>query len=246
MVPFGPKPGMHQSVSLDGGTTWSPMQPNGLSCTVPPIRLVPVSGKRYLALYHTEEDGGLICSSVTDDGGLTWSEQVLAVRHPDAFPCEPFVIRSPDGKELTMITREQNRLYNSMLATSRDEGRTWTDLREGPAGLTGDRHLGLYAPDGRMVVVFRDNSVNTPLAPPEKISNLVAWVGTYEDLVQGREGQCRIVLLQGGAAYPGLELLPDGTIVATCGMKDYTGVVPISVFSTRFKMEEIDARLAEQ
>lgn len=144
-----------------------------------------------------------------------------------------------------MIAREQSRIYNSILATSRDEGRTWTDLREGPTGLTGDRHIGLYAPDGRLIVVFRDNSVNTPAAPLAKISNFVAWVGTYEDLVEGGEGECRIILLQGSAAYPGLVLLADGTIVATCSMKNYPGDGRTSVMSTRFKMEEIDALLAE-
>ena len=245
MVPYGPEPGMHQSVSLDGGATWSKMRPNGLSCTVPPIRLAPLSGGRYLAAYHDSERNGPICGSITEDGGLTWAEQVVAVRHPDAFPCEPFITPSPDGKELTMIAREQSRIYNSILATSRDEGRTWIDLREGPTGLTGDRHIGLYAPDGRLIVVFRDNSVNTPAAPLAKISNFVAWVGAYEDLVEGGEGECRIILLQGSAAYPGLVLLADGTIVATCAMKNYPGDGRMSVMSTRFKMEEIDALLAE-
>ena len=245
MVPSGPEAGMHQSVSLDGGATWSPMRPNGLSCTVPPIRLVPVSGGRYLASYHDGEQNGAICTSITEDGGLTWAEQVVAIRHPDVFPCEPFITRSPDGNELTMIAREQSRIYNSILATSHDEGQTWTDLREGPVGLTGDRHIGLFAPDGRLIVVFRDNSVNTPASPPTKVSNFVAWVGTYEDLVQGSEGECRIILLQSSAAYPGLELLPDGTIVATCAMKNYTEAGRSSVISTRFKMEEIDALVAE-
>ena len=245
MVPYGPEPGMHQSESLDGGATWSKMRPNGLSCTVPPIRLVPLSGGRYLAAYHDSEANGPICTSITEDGGLTWAEQVVAIRHPDAFPCEPFITPSPDGKELTMIAREQSRIYNSILATSRDEGQTWTDLREGPTGLTGDRHIGLYTLDGRLVVVFRDNSVNTPASPLAKISNFVAWVGTYEDLVQGGEGECRIILLQGSAAYPGLVSLPDGTMVATCAMKNYPGEGRTLVMSTRFKMEEIDALLAE-
>ena len=47
----------------------------------------------------------------------------------------------------------------------------------------------------------------------------VAWVGTYDDIVNGREGQYRVRLMDNhnpwDCAYPGLELLPDGTFVTT-------------------------------
>ncbi len=47
----------------------------------------------------------------------------------------------------------------------------------------------------------------------------VAWVGTYEDLVMGREGELRIRLMDNhkgtDCAYPGVEVLPDGTVVTT-------------------------------
>ena len=47
----------------------------------------------------------------------------------------------------------------------------------------------------------------------------VAWVGTYDDIVAGREGQYRVRLMDNtkGAdcAYPGVEVLPDGTFVLT-------------------------------
>ena len=75
-------------------------------------------------------------------------------------------------------------------------------------------------PDGRLVIVFRD----TALASSTKF-NFVAWVGTYDDLVNGREGEYRVLLLRhqgnfppeeyGDCGYAGLEVLPDGTFVAT-------------------------------
>ena len=47
----------------------------------------------------------------------------------------------------------------------------------------------------------------------------MAWVGTYDDIVNGREGQYRVRLMDNhhdwDCAYPGLELLPDGTFVTT-------------------------------
>ena len=48
----------------------------------------------------------------------------------------------------------------------------------------------------------------------------VAWVGTYDDIVNGREGQYRVLIKRPinnnpDCAYPGVEILPDGTIVST-------------------------------
>lgn len=71
----------------------------------------------------------------------------------------------------------------------------------------------------------------------------VAWVGTYEDLEQGSEGQYRIRLKDNtrgsDCAYPALELLPDGTIIATTyGHWDEGG--SSYILSVRFKMAEIE------
>ena len=76
------------------------------------------------------------------------------------------------------------------------------------------RHVSRYAPDGRLVIVFRDTTHESPTR-----GDFVAWVGTYEDIVDGREGQSRVRLLDNKKAaycgYAGLEVLPDGTFVAT-------------------------------
>ena len=78
--------------------------------------------------------------------------------------------------------------------------------------------------------------------------SFVAWVGTYDDIIAGRPGQYRIKLLhQHGpnsrdCGYPGLELLPDGTLVATTYVKYRPGSEKNSVVSVRFKLEDIDER----
>ena len=122
--------------------------------------------------------------------------------------------------------------------TSDDEGKTWSEPVELPAALTGDRHMGRCAPDGRLVICFRD----TTLASPTN-GDFVAWVGTYDDVVHLREGQYRVRLLRsprkGDLGYPGVELLPDGTLVATT----YAVLAPgekNSVVSVRFKLDELD------
>ena len=46
----------------------------------------------------------------------------------------------------------------------------------------------------------------------------VAWIGAWDDIVQGTEGRCRVRLMDNhhrwDCAYPGVELLPDGRILS--------------------------------
>ena len=78
-------------------------------------------------------------------------------------------------------------------------------------------------------------------------THFVAWVGRYDDIVSGRDGQYRVKLLHsykgGDNGYPGLELLPDGTFVATTYIKYREGPEKNSVVSARFALRETD-RLA--
>ena len=71
-----------------------------------------------------------------------------------------------------MLLRENNRKKNSHVIFSDDEGTTWAAPRELPASLTGDRHTGQYAPDGRLFISFRDTTLET-----ETAGDWVAWVG---------------------------------------------------------------------
>ena len=192
---------MRQSISVDNGETWTPFEPNGLHCIVVPNRVIPISDGRYIAIYvdHGTRSRGdhVIMQSITADGGLTWETQRLIAQHEDALPDEPGVIGSPDGKQIMAVMREQSRAYNAMVITSDDEGQTWSECREAAAGVTGDRHNLAYAPDGRLVIVFRD----TALASSTKF-NFVAWVGTYDDLINGREGEYRVLLLRHQGNFP--------------------------------------------
>ena len=90
--------------------------------------------------------------SVTDDGGLTWTPLRVIAQKTGKNLCEPFVLRSPDGQELCCLMRENHHKGNSMMCFSRDEGETWTAPEDTAWGLTGDRHEGVQAPDGRWVI----------------------------------------------------------------------------------------------
>ena len=155
-----------------------------------PNRLLPLAGGRLLAVYvdrGAPPSGHVIVQSTSADGGLTWEPQRTILEHPDALPDEPGVIASPDGRQIAALMREQSRAYNSLLMTSDDQGRTWSPAREVAAAVTGDRHNLRYAADGRLVAVFRDTAFDSPTK-----YQFVAWVGTYDDLVAGREGQYRV------------------------------------------------------
>ena len=129
---------------------------------------------------------------------------------------------------------------NSFVIFSNDEGETWTKPREVPGALTGDRHTGKYAPDGRLFISFRDQTHESPTK-----GDWVAWVGTYADITSGREGQYRVRLKDNkkGAdcAYPGVEILPDGTFVTTTYGHWTEGEQPY-ILAVRLKLSELDER----
>jgi hypothetical protein len=174
---------------------------------------------------------------------LTRRQPEIIAEHAKAHLCEPGLIRSPDGKQIAVLLRENSRTMNSFVIFSDDEGKTWTEPRELPGALTGDRHTCKYALDGRLFITFRDQ---THISPTR--GDWVGWIGTYDDIIHGREGQHRIRIMDNkkGAdcAYSGLELLPDGTFVTTTYGHWDEGEMPY-IISVHFKLEEIDNKAAK-
>lgn len=248
---------IRMAVSDDDGATWSELTPvgdwGGIVAMASVIELHTAPG-RYMALFHDDgrflrangkdEKKFIVYKSVSTDGGLTWGQPVAIAQRPDVHLCEPGAIRSPDGKQIAVLLRENSRTKNSFVIFSDDEGATWTEPRELPGALTGDRHTGRYTHDGRLFLSFRDTTHNSPTR-----GDWVGWLGTYDDIVQGREGQYRIRLLDNhkGAdcAYPPVEILPDGTIVATTYGHWTEGELPY-VVSVRFQPAELDLLAREQ
>jgi hypothetical protein len=241
---FSAQPNMPRIVSENSGKTWSEMSPLGFPCVMTFSSVVRLKDGSYLGLYHKGPGGAdktplQVLQTITTDGGLSWSEPRVVAAVPGKNPCEPFVFHSPDGKEVCCLMRENTHKGRSLMMLSRDEAATWSEPVDTPWGLTGDRHMGVYAPDGRLVIAFRDQAPDSPTK-----GHFVAWVGTYDDIRQSRTGQCRIKLLHsyagGDCGYPGMELLPNGTIVATTYIKYRPGTEKQSVVSTRFTLKQID------
>ncbi len=239
---------MQQAVSEDGGRTWSAMKPNGVEGEVPPKTILSFDDGRRLVMWS--DLPGYVVDSVSRDGGLTWEQQRKILQVPGRW-AQPAVLRSPAGNQLLMLMRENSRRFNSLFSTSDDEGRTWAEPRELPAALTGDRHVVRYAPDGRVVVVMRDQAGQGSggWQSPTR-GHFVAWVGTYADIIENREGQYRVKLLHSHAGadcgYAGLERLPDGHFVATTYVKYRPGAERHSVVSVRFRLDELDRRVDDR
>jgi len=242
------------AVSEDDGETWGPLEQAGdwggivvMGCHFS-VRGEPGN---YICMFH--DDGRFIrkgskqkkpvvftlYQTRSTDGGLTWGEPETIFARSDVHLCEPGVVRSPDGGTLAVLMRENSRRKNSYVIFSTDEGATWSPPRQVPAALTGDRHTAVYAPDGRLFISFRDTTHESPTK-----GDWVAWVGTWEDIVGGREGQYRVRLMDnhksGDCAYPGVLLLPDGTIVTTTYGHWTKGESPY-IATVRLKLEELDA-----
>jgi len=247
---FSAQPLMPRIVSEDGGLTWKEMPALGFSCVMTFSSIVRLKNGDYLGLYHRGFEGKdkaplEVVQSITKDGGLTWDEPRLVAAVTGKNPCEPFVFRSPNGRELCALLRENTHNGRSLVMYSKDEGKTWSTPADTAWELTGDRHQGVYTKDGRFVIAFRDQALGSVTK-----GHFVAWVGTYEDIKKSRAGQYRIKLLHsyagGDCGYPGMELLPDQTIIATTYIKYFSDNTKHSVVSTRFKLAEIDETYAKR
>ena len=242
------------AISENDGDSWSELKPAGdwggivvMGCLEP----LKTGKGNYMAMFH--DDGRFfkgamkresnpvftLFKTFSKDGGLTWSYPEALFARSDVHLCEPGIIRSPDGKQLCVLLRENARRRNSFVIFSNDEGETWTNPRELPASLTGDRHTGRYSKDGRLFISFRDRTHDT-----RTFGDWVAWVGTYSDIVNGREGQYRVRVMDNhksaDCAYPPVEILPDDTIVTTTYGHWTKGESPYIV-SVRLKLSELDA-----
>ena len=250
------------AVTEDDGKTWSELEPVGdwggivtMGC----VEALRTGKGHYLAMFH--DDGRFftdtdkrkdptvmtLYKTFSMDGGLTWSFPEIIYAASDIHICEPGIIRSPEGNQLAVLLRENSRRRNSQIIFSNDEGKTWSMPRDLPASLNGDRHTGKYAPDGRLFISFRSRSPEGHPGPTE--GDWAAWVGTYDDLAHGREGQYHLRLKDNvkgyDCAYPGVEILPDGTFVTTTYGHWDEGEEPY-ILSVRLKLEELDAMAARR
>lgn len=243
---------MPSIMSEDEGETWQLRKPLGEKfwCTMTFSSMVRLKDGRYLGVYHRwfspeKRQPLTVLQSISEDGGMSWSDPEIIGRLPEEDLCEPFLFRSPGGQELCCLMRENRHDGRSFVMFSQDEGATWSKPKPTCWGLTGDRHMGVQLDDGRMLIAFRDQALGSPTR-----GHFVAWVGEYSDIQNGTKGDFRVKLLHNHArnvmdcGYPGVHQLPDGSILALTYVKYQPGAEKHSVVSTRFQMSELEAMLS--
>ena len=240
--------------SDDDGATWREAPPANLSSAMPPTGFMPLADGSVALFGQVRHNPMVATDRPADDqdvwmaisvDGLSWSVPRIVASSPEKNLCEPFAIRSPNGREIALLLRENRHAGCSMMCFSRDEGATWTAPVDTAPELTGDRHEGVVLPDGRYFIAFRDRMIGSTT-----YGQYVAWVGTWDDLRNARPGQCRVHLVKGWAGlldadgnpcggvvgdtgYSGVELLPSGELLCTTYVKYWPDARQQSVVCTR-------------
>ena len=259
---FTSQPQLARIVSGDGGQTWEEKEPLGFANVMAFSSIIPkrpgVQDGCYLGFFHrrraadgrilNEEPPGKgrleVVLSETQDAGFTWSEPRLVGFTDGRDLCEPFAFWSPKGDEICCLMRENTHKDRSMVMFSQDGGENWTTPQKTSWELTGDRHIGVAVGEDRYFIAFRDQ------APDSKTrGHFVGWVGSYDDIKEGRPGEYRVKLLHSysgwDCGYPGVALLSDGTVVALTYIKYRDDGNKHSIVETRFKMDELDQKAAQ-
>lgn len=248
--------GFNSSVSCDEGESWSEFKlfwdNNSEFPVIPIVAMASLTRLRengeyvdkWMGLFH---DRSFInyktVLSFDKNGDYTWSRpEPYLTKYRDieryAGICEVEAVRSDDESEICLIARCNKKLCTSLLIFSSDEGKSWSKPREAPVSLNGERHKAERLPDGRLFITFRSIERNPAEVKKRRkeggekkwySEGWTAWVGTYDDLKKGNQGQYRIKLAHtylpaqktpsiaanADTGYCGNVVLEDGTAVTS-------------------------------
>ena len=285
--------GFNCSVSNDDGKNWSEFElfypkdeEDGVIPIVAMASLTQLKEDgnfvdKWMAFFHDADFYNYKTILTFDENGNPkWSKPVKYFSEyreieKDVNMCEVEVIRNDMGKgnELCLMARSNNKYRSAIISFSQDEGETWSEPQYLPDALNGERYKAEYTPDGRLAITFRSinhdtlglyKSLYTHARNRFYSEGPIMWVGTYDDLKNGNDGQYRIKLqhtyydnqkrptkiANPDTGYCGNVILDDGTIVISnygkfspnekC--KDENGKTTLKTYisSKRIKLDDID------
>ncbi|MDE5616277.1 MAG: glycoside hydrolase [Clostridia bacterium] len=173
--------------------------------------------------------------------------------------CELEIIRNEKDNCLIMLARANRRVSNSLICYSYDEGETWSEPKELPYCLTGDRHKAeIDLVTGKVLVSFRQVLQNGKKFKPNMLSSVdclsrgwVAWVGDFDDLMSYADDDptndtygdlfIHVGRNYGGTdcGYSGVVCLEDGTFVMTSYGKFKVGALNPYIICAKFKLSDV-------
>ncbi len=249
--------GFNCSVSTDEGQTWTEFETfydiNSDNPVIPIVAMASLTQlkengvfvDKWMGFFHDSDFYNYKTILTFDEqGNPQWSvpekyfSQYRDIEETSNM-CEVECIRSEQGEgdELCLISRSNSKKVNSLVSFSKDEGETWSEPVELPAALNGERHKAEWTKDGRLFITFRsiergakaEQNARTDTTGGFISEGWVAWVGTYDDLKNGTQGQYRIKLAHiytkdqktpeyyagSDTGYCGNVVLDDGIIVTS-------------------------------
>lgn len=250
--------GFNSSISLDEGKKWTefkrfwdndsemPLIPIVAMASLTRLKENGEFVDKWMGIFHDSHFVNYKTILTFDENGeYNWSKPepyLSQYREIETYAgiCEVECIRSDmgTGDELCLIARCNKKTCTSLLIFSNDEGKTWSKPVEAPVTLNGERHKAEWMPDGRLFITFRSIERNKKMIRKMRkdggnktwySEGWVAWVGTYDDLKNGNDGQYRIKIAHtyldhqtkpslsanADTGYCGNVVLDDGTVVTS-------------------------------
>ena len=225
----GPSPsewwGMMQS-SLDGGQTWSAAKrlPDKI---LGPIKNKPVmlGDGRLLSGSSTEDDGWRVHVETTNNLGFSWNRSPPLTGQNNIQAIQPTILLHPE-KRVQMLCRGRDTGY-IVEAWSKDNGRTWSELKTIELPNPNSGIDGTTLADGRQLLVYNHTPRGRSPLNVAVSKDGVAWFAAA--VLENMAGEY---------SYPAVIQSADGLVHVTYTWKR-NRIKHVVLDPTRFELKEI-------